>query len=206
MLSVRMFFSKKGIIRYVSHLDLSRAIARALVRSGLDIVFSEGYNPHVKLVFVQPLAIFQQSEYECADFKLHTEDVSFDYITERLNAVMPEGITVLKCADPVMAVNDCAYATYDMALDTDLTDDELRERLTGEMVVNKKTKSGYKDVDISPLVAGVSVKNRTVSITVCAACNKCLNPALTVQYLGDSVRAAVITRTGLYNEKMEKFI
>ncbi len=206
MLSVRMFFSKKGPVRYISHLDISRAISRALVRSGLDIVFTEGYNPHVRLVFVQPLSIFQESIYEAADFRLHTEDISFEEITEALNKVMPDGITVLFTASPVMAVGDCAYATYTIALDTDMSDDEIRDELSGEMVINKKTKSGYKDVDISEFVKKVSVKDRVVDITVCAACNRCLNPALAVQYLGDKVRSSLITRTGLYNEKMEKFI
>ena len=88
MLSVRMFFSKKGTIRYVSHLDLSRAISRALVRSGLDIVYSEGYNPHVKLVFIQPLSIFQESVYEAADFRIHNEDISFEEFNEFNNKMI----------------------------------------------------------------------------------------------------------------------
>lgn len=204
MLPVRIIFSKKGVIRYVSHLDLARSVSRALVRSGLDIAFTEGFNPHVRLVFVQPLSIFQQSEYEAADFRLHTE-VPFDQIVEALNRVMPQGITVISAAEPVMAVNDCAYATYRIELDTDMSDCELRDMLSGEMVINKKTKSGYRDVDISEFIKSVSVKDRVAYLTVCAGCNRCLNPALAVQYLGDGVRGSLITRTGLYNEKMEKF-
>ena len=206
MLSVRMFFSKKGTIRYVSHLDLSRAISRALVRSGLDMVYSEGYNPHVKLVFIQPLSIFQESVYEAADFRIHNEDISFEEITAALNRVLPEGLRVMFTAAPVMDISECAYATYSIKLDTDMSDDEVRDELSGEMIINKKTKSGYKDVDISEFVKSVSVKDSVVEMTVCAACNRCLNPALAIGYLGDKVRSHLITRTGLYNEKMEKFI
>lgn len=206
MLSVRMFFSKKGSVRYISHLDISRAISRALARSGLDIVYTEGYNPHVRLVFIQPLSIFQESVYEAADFRLHTEDISFEEITEKLNRVLPQGLTVLRTAAPVMDISECAYATYSIKLDTDMSDDEIRDELSGEMVINKKTKSGYKDVDISEFVKNVSVKDSVVEMTVCAACNRCLNPALAIGYLGDKVRSHLITRTGLYNEKMEKFI
>lgn len=206
MLSVRMFFSKKGSIRYISHLDISRAISRALVRSGLDIVYTEGYNPHVKLVFVQPLSIFQESVYEAADFKLYRDEADFAEITEAVNKVLPEGLTVLYTAPPVMDISSCAYATYSISLDTDMSDDEIRDELSGEMIINKKTKSGYKDVDISEFVKSVSVKDKVVDMTVCAACNRALNPALAVQYLGDRVRSSLITRTGLYNEKMEKFV
>lgn len=206
MLSVRMFFSKKGPVRYISHLDISRAISRALARSGLDIVYTEGFNPHVRLVFIQPLSIFQESVYEAADFRLHTEDISFEEITEKLNSVLPQGLTVLRTAAPVMDISECAYATYSIKLDTDMSDDEVRDELSGEMVINKKTKSGYKDVDISEFVKSVSVKDGVAEMTVCAACNRCLNPALAIGYLGDKVRSHLITRTGLYNEKMEKFI
>ena len=61
-------------------------------------------------------------------------------------------------------------------------------------------------MDISEFVKSVSVKDGVVEMTVCAACNRCLNPALAIGYLGDKVRSHLITRTGLYNEKMEKFI
>ncbi|MBO5982121.1 MAG: DUF2344 domain-containing protein [Clostridia bacterium] len=206
MLSVRMFFSKKGSVRYISHLDISRAISRALARSGLDIVYTEGFNPHVRLVFIQPLSIFQESVYEAADFRLHSEDISFEEITTALNRVLPEGLEVMYTASPVMDISECAYATYSIKLDTDMSDDEVRDELSGEMVINKKTKSGYKDVDISEFVKSVSVKDGVVEMTVCAACNRCLNPALAIGYLGDKVRSHLITRTGLYNEKMEKFI
>lgn len=206
MLSVRMFFSKKGSVRYISHLDISRAISRALARSGLDIVYTEGFNPHVRLVFIQPLSIFQESVYEAADFRLHSEDISFEEITTALNRVLPEGLEVMYTASPVMDISECAYATYSIKLDTDMSDDEVRDELSGEMIINKKTKSGYKDVDISEFVKSVSVKDGVVEMTVCAACNRCLNPALAIGYLGDKVRSHLITRTGLYNEKMEKFI
>ena len=104
----------------------------------------------------------------------------------------------------IMDISECAYATYSIKLDTDMSDDEVRDELSGEMIINKKTKSGYKDVDISEFVKSVSVKDSVVEMTVCAACNRCLNPALAIGYLGDKVRSHLITRTGLYNEKMEK--
>ena len=134
------------------------------------------------------------------------EDISFEEITAALNRALPAGLEVMYTASPVMDISECAYATYSIKLDTDMSDDEVRDELSGEMVINKKTKSGYKDVDISEFVKSVSVKDGTVEMTVCAACNRALNPALAVQYLGDRVRSSLITRTGLYNEKMEKFI
>ena len=44
-----------------------RAVTRALLRSELPIVYTEGFNPHPKLVFALPLSIYQESEYEIFD-------------------------------------------------------------------------------------------------------------------------------------------
>ena len=63
-------FEKRGILRYISHLDLQRAMTRLLLRTDLPIVFSEGFNPHPKLTFAQPLSIFQESVCEIAVFRM----------------------------------------------------------------------------------------------------------------------------------------
>ena len=40
MLSVRVFFEKKNGAKFISHLDLNRAVMRILVRTGLPVVFT----------------------------------------------------------------------------------------------------------------------------------------------------------------------
>ncbi|MBQ0092066.1 MAG: TIGR03936 family radical SAM-associated protein, partial [Clostridiales bacterium] len=69
MIYVFATFEKTGNLRYISHLDLQRAFTRLLLRSGLPVVFSEGFNPHPKLTFAQPLSIFQESVCEIAEFR-----------------------------------------------------------------------------------------------------------------------------------------
>ena len=39
---------EKGIrLRHIGHLDIQRAMMRALRRSGLPVAYSNGYNPHI---------------------------------------------------------------------------------------------------------------------------------------------------------------
>ena len=61
-LTARIGFYKVGDMQFISHLDLQRFMKRAFVRSGLPIWFSEGFNPHPKMVFSTPLSIGIQSE------------------------------------------------------------------------------------------------------------------------------------------------
>lgn len=51
MSSVRcyLFFSKTGGAAFLSHLDTLRIFDRAARRSGLDLRFTSGFNPHVRL-------------------------------------------------------------------------------------------------------------------------------------------------------------
>ena len=42
-------FQRKGLKKYVSHLDMQRLFARALRRSGLPVKYSSGFNPHINL-------------------------------------------------------------------------------------------------------------------------------------------------------------
>ena len=50
-------FEKGETLRYIGHLDLMRAMQRALRRSGLPIRYSNGFNPHIRLSFAAPLSV-----------------------------------------------------------------------------------------------------------------------------------------------------
>ena len=41
----RIAFRKEGKIRFIGHLDMLRTFQRALSRAGVELVFSQGFNP-----------------------------------------------------------------------------------------------------------------------------------------------------------------
>ena len=51
----RITFYKTGMGKYISHLDLLRCFTRTIQRSGLPVVYSQGFNPHQKITFSLPL-------------------------------------------------------------------------------------------------------------------------------------------------------
>ena len=93
--TVRVFFEKKGRIKYISHLDIVRCISRAIKRSGLPVWYTLGFNPHIYLTFALPLSLGFESECESMDFRL-TEHKDPQEIIESLNRVFPEGLRVYK--------------------------------------------------------------------------------------------------------------
>ena len=55
--TIRLGFYKKGALQYISHLDLQRTFQRILSRAELPLWYTQGFNPHPKLVFGLPLPI-----------------------------------------------------------------------------------------------------------------------------------------------------
>jgi len=88
-----VIFSKKGLIRFISHLDLMRLFQRALRRAQLPIAFTCGFSPHPKMSFKKALKLGLESEAEEASFYIdgwmNTEEFKM-----RLQGQLPEGITI----------------------------------------------------------------------------------------------------------------
>ena len=87
-------FSKEGYIKYTSHLDMLRLFKRAFKRSRILLEHSQGFNPHPKMGFVQPLSLGYTSKCELLEFET-TKDFDPAEIKERLAGVMPEGVELL---------------------------------------------------------------------------------------------------------------
>ena len=46
MKSVRIWFEKRGLAIYTSHLDMNRCLTRAVRRANIPLWYTEGFNPH----------------------------------------------------------------------------------------------------------------------------------------------------------------
>ena len=66
-------FEKKPRLRHIGHLDLMRAMQRALRRSGLPIAYSNGFNPHIVMSFASALSSGIPGDAELLDVSLKGE-------------------------------------------------------------------------------------------------------------------------------------
>ncbi len=89
----RLVYAKRGVLRFVSHLDLLRLFEMALRRSGLPVRYTEGFNPRVRLSAAGALPVGVESECETLDIHL-TEAVDPDAIATTLGQCLPEGIEI----------------------------------------------------------------------------------------------------------------
>jgi len=90
---VNFIFSKKGLMRYISHLDLMRLLTRAMRRADLPLKMTEGFSPHPKLSLKRALKLGVESEGEEASILLRFPVEPGDF-RGRLQKQLPEGIEI----------------------------------------------------------------------------------------------------------------
>lgn len=164
-MKLRVRFSKQGLARFFSHLDLQRTVERTLRRAGLPIAYSQGFNPHPRISYASALATGTSSEGEFMDVEL-TEEVAPAEFQARANACSPLGLRVEEVrrapeqGDSLMALINAAAYRLELA---GTTEDALREAAAAllerqEVVITKGGKKGPHPVNIRPLLYGLSVE------------------------------------------------
>ena len=147
MYDVRIRLSKRGRIKFVSHLDMFRTMQRAVRRADIPLWYTEGFNPHPYISYLLALPLGVEGIAEPIDIRL-VEPMTMEELKERLNAVMPEGMRVESAAPPVRKPGEIAFARYEVTLDReDISPQELREAMDcGELTCEKSGKSGHKKI------------------------------------------------------------
>ena len=92
-MKLEVVFCKKGVLKYISHLDIVRLLQRAVRRANLPVSISQGFTPHYKIGFSNALKLGVESDGENAVF---TMDGWMDpeEFRKRINEKLPEGIKV----------------------------------------------------------------------------------------------------------------
>lgn len=112
MKNVRIFYKKSGGMRFCSHLDITRFMARIIRRANLPVWYTEGFNPHLYLTFALPLPLGFKSEYEVLDIRLLDDEFDISSIPPLLNSFCPPDIRFISAAEPVKKASDVAAAEY----------------------------------------------------------------------------------------------
>ena len=190
--NLRIKFSKTGSLQYISHLDLQRLFGRAAVRAGIPLWYTQGFNPHPKMVFALPLPVGVQSVCEFLDVKIDKAIDDCD-VADLLNRVLTDEMKILEVYEPDTKFADIASADYEIVLKTPGASETLaasiKSFITGGGVIMKKhTKSGEKEIDITDMVLSFDADYNPESgcITVkarCVAGAESLNPEYIISSL-----------------------
>lgn len=200
-------FEKKPRLRHIGHLDLMRAMQRALRRSGLPLRYSQGFNPHILLTFAAPLSVGMPGKREIMEVPLEGQ-VSAEEFMARLSAALPPDLPLVS-ARPVedshpapMALLTAAMYEADLSAVPDGLADAVERFLAQESIpVMRKTKSGLKPADVRPMIYDLRLAGSTLHMTLALSEKATCKPDLLLQTLFEFAQAerpaALITRVML---------
>ena len=189
MREVRLRFLKLGNLKYISHLDINRAMGRALKRAEIPLWYTEGFNPHPYMSFSLPLSLGVESLCESVDIRL-IGDISNDEIKKRMNSVLPDNLKIIDVYDSFRDNSEIMYSDYVYKfqfLDNELALSKIKSVLDSpEIMALKKGKQGrkrvFKETDIKAFIDKYNISIRddliVLNIRLLAGTEKNLNPSL----------------------------
>ncbi len=92
---IRFEFQKVGELRYLSHLELMRALQRALRRAGVPLAYTQGFNPQPKVSVAQALAVGVEGLRELGEVELVSRTGPADLLA-RWNAQLSPELKILR--------------------------------------------------------------------------------------------------------------
>ena len=209
--SYRIKFNRLGPAKYLGHLDMLRYFQKVIMRSGIDVRYSEGFNPHQIISFAYPLGVAMETEGDYVDIDLNSLADCND-ITMSLNAVMNEGINVISTVmlpenEPggmtlVAAADYCITITDDVITDKDI--DYIAN--AKELLVQKEGKKGnIKEVDIKSGVYEIRrIDDNSIFMKLQSGSQMNVKPATIIDLInklsGKTFKIAAIRRLEIYRD------
>ncbi|MGB7583163.1 MAG: TIGR03936 family radical SAM-associated protein [Sedimentisphaerales bacterium] len=180
-----------GSLRFLSHAETIRVFQRACVRAGVQIAYSQGFNPHQRMSLVPPRSVGVESDDDLLCLWLkegqtdpvrknrNTEISNKSQISngagidaEALKSVLPAGIEIISAeASEAKNIPEPISARYVMKVQGQKIDDGIRkhisEILAGEkVIVNRRTgEDGWtKPVDVRPFLETIKAQAQEFTV------------------------------------------
>ena len=173
----RIKLTKTGILKYFSHLDWQNTFFKAIARTNLDVVYSLGYNPSMKVSMGVALPLFAESDGELVDVELFN-DLTEDELKLKLEIVLPKEskiISIVKIPKNAPAIDITAqWAEYKVDIfNKSLYDFESLRYNTDkvlsseEIFIEKKSKKGLiKKTDVKKSIKSYRFEDESLFIVL----------------------------------------
>ena len=180
-------------LRFLSHAETLRLLQRACIRAGLNLQYSQGFNPHPRFSLPLPRPVGVESDDELLTLRVHksigaqghksidaqehksTGDI-YDLCTcvqTNLSSQLPKGCDLIsvEIAEKGASFGPCS-ATYIFAVKREFLDSTLESRIddllsSDSLVVRRMTdikKSKFKDIDVRGFIKTIELDKAQVNV------------------------------------------
>jgi radical SAM family uncharacterized protein/radical SAM-linked protein len=162
---VRLRFTKKGEVRFISHLELAHLFHRASKRADLPLSHSEGFHPMPRIIFATALPVGMETLMEIVDMELEGGITPLE-VKERLNQTLPFGIEIMEAKEVPLSsptTSQLHRSVYWIPLDHLISKEEATSRLQKAfekkgLLLHQERKGKQRRVDIWPLIERMEAK------------------------------------------------
>ena len=168
---IRVWFTKEGDARFISHLDLMRLFGRAIRRARLPVRWSSGFNPRPKMAFPLALGVGVTGTRELMELDLE-EPIAEAALARALAGQLPGGVRIrlVEALGPTERARVVAV-TYqiDLPPGAAVEADRVADLLGQSRLEAVRGRDGIKRVNIRPYVEALHVdgaaRGRRLSVT-----------------------------------------
>ena len=177
---VAIFFKVEALLRFLSHQETSRLLRRAIARAGINLKYSEGFNPHPKMSLPLPRSVALASECELvlvgiapAEEKSQTKD---EDISRMLSTQLPKGMSIVdvKMFDKKVKFEPKKISYFipldmkDPAIKNNILEAEKNLKASNEMIIERKNfKTGKKKkINLTGFIEDMSLEQEGVVLKV----------------------------------------
>ena len=155
----RLTFTKLGPMRFLSHLELIRLMARALRRANIPMAYSQGFHPMPKISFVSALPVGVESSAETMEIETIRPLETIQTI-KKLNSQLPLGVQVTRIEEVNIQTSSprLKEATYIVKSKDGIQFDRSvldRYREQDQVLLTKKSKKGLADINLKEWVKNI---------------------------------------------------
>jgi radical SAM-linked protein len=150
-------------VRFLSHAETMRLFQRALVRAGVQIAYSQGFNPHQKMSLVLPRSVGVESDDEILCLRL--KDGQTDIDAEALKDALPEGIEIISVTiNQTNTAPEPILARYTIKTKKQCADEKAVQNISAmpadeKIVINRRTgEDSSKPVDVRPFLESIKTE------------------------------------------------
>lgn len=201
-------FAVEGDLRFLSHLDVMRAIERIATRAGLPLRYSQGFNPRPKISVPQPRPVGVATRCDLLILTVD-DDLAAEDLLEGMNQQAPKGMRFFdaKRLETKHAGRVCK-AVYELGVHPDRQGD-LQDRLgrlrqldtwpVERLVKGSSRRPGLrnKQIDVKPLVAALEIRGLSLRLVLVRVGESWARPGEVLRLLDIEQDLSALVRTSI---------
>ena len=165
-------FKVMGNLRYLSHRETMSMFERAIVRSQIDLYFTQGFNPHPKISLPLPRSVGTASDDEMLCVELFGSSESARVIRQKLSKQLPEGCEITgagvvsgRISPKAVKVEYLFFLSAQNNVDENIKKIKIKIAAHEQLLVDRIDKKGVaRKIDVAPYIDSVEYDGSELSI------------------------------------------